>query len=58
MSYRAYRLNKRAIWIPITVLCLTLVAVGSALCVLIMFYNLNSLVDSVRPLHSDFGVLD
>jgi hypothetical protein len=47
MAYRAYRLCNRATWIPITVLVLSLASSGASLATLIIFYNLNSLVDAV-----------
>ncbi|KAI9636665.1 uncharacterized protein MKK02DRAFT_45371 [Dioszegia hungarica] len=48
MSYRAYRLLNRAIWIPIAVTILCLTSVGATLSVLIIFSGLNSLIDAYR----------
>jgi hypothetical protein len=47
MAYRAYRLCNRATWIPIVVLILTLASSGAPLATLIIFYNLNSLIDAL-----------
>lgn len=48
MSYRAYRLLNRAIWIPIVVTALCLTSIGATLSVLIIFSGLNSLIDADR----------
>ncbi|KAI9636664.1 uncharacterized protein MKK02DRAFT_45370 [Dioszegia hungarica] len=48
MSYRAYRLLNRLIWIPVAVTALCLISVGATLSVLIIFFNLNSLIDAYR----------
>ncbi|KAI9636663.1 uncharacterized protein MKK02DRAFT_45369 [Dioszegia hungarica] len=48
MSYRAYRLLNRQIWIPIVVTALCLTSIGATLSVLIIFSNLNSLIDAYR----------
>lgn len=50
MAYRAYRLCNRATWIPISVFVLTLASSGASMATLIIFYNLNSLIDAVRTI--------
>jgi hypothetical protein len=53
MSYRAYRLLNRALWVPIAVAVLCLTSLASALAVLIILIRLESVTLAVCRFTTD-----